>query len=173
MVEIKGGRGSNQYKKRGISQISKRSLSLKEPIAHNLHAPTDSPQDNGWLIRERMARDPNTPGEVLEALAHPGAELQVLKAALCNENILPTTIARLAAHPDNDISIRIATNHKTPPEILRSMAERGILRKYIAVNPACPVDVLLSLLVDQSSVVRSFAQTNQSLPEHLRVVGQV
>ena len=133
----------------------KSSLGYKEISPELLHTLSREKDEN---IRGAVAKNPNTPREVLTALA--GDEYVYARIAVAkNPNTPRETLTALARDKDEFVSRGVARNPNTPPEALIALAKYFDENTRIAVagNPNTPREVLAALAKDKDKYVRNAA----------------
>jgi hypothetical protein len=111
--------------------------------------------------RKDLARNPNTPPEVLTILAR-DEDYWVRCGVARSPNTPPETLTILARDKDWGVRCGVAWNPNTPPEILTFLArdEDWNVRCRVAENPNTPPEILTVLAQDEDWCVRTSAQRN-------------
>jgi len=112
----------------------------------------------------KLAKDPETPLEILEPLCQFGSEY-ILSCVVQNPNITPEILLELGKHTivfDWQLRSDIASNEKTPVEILNTYAndEFWEVRSSVAGNSNVPTEILYSFANDPDANVRFSALKN-------------
>lgn len=112
----------------------------------------------------KLAKDPETPLEILEPLCEFGSE-RILSLIAQNPNITPEILLELSKYTivlNWQLRSDIARNEKTPVEILNIYAndEFWEVRSSVAGNPNVPTEVLYSFVNDPDANVRFSAVKN-------------
>jgi hypothetical protein len=68
------------------------------------------------------------------------------------------------SHPSSIVHGFIASNPRTPPDILKEMHARGLSHNVLAKNPSSPASVLIALAECDYPSTRSLVARNPSLP---------
>jgi len=105
--------------------------------------------------RKDLARNPNTPPEILTILAR-DENLNVRWRVARNPNTPPEILTILAQDKDEYVRWNVAQNPNTPPEILTTLArdEVSSVRRGVAQNPNTPPEILTILARDEDADVR-------------------
>ena len=98
-------------------------------------------------IRWNVAQNPNTPADVISEILREDNDVSAICYALNHPSV---TVEDLVAHADSwNCYIRqtVAEHEKTPPEVLRQLANdsESTVLESVAANPNTPQDVLLTL----------------------------
>ena len=111
--------------------------------------------------RKDLARNPNTPPEILTILAR-DENLNVRWRVARNPNTPPEILTILAQDKDEYVRWNVAQNPNTPPEILTILArdENYSVLWEVASNPNTPPEILTILARDKSWNVRCAAEQN-------------
>ena len=108
-------------------------------------------------IRESLARNSETPADVLQHLAQ-STEVNVLVAVAANARTPDDVLRNLVSRPDQDIEIRkaVALNIRSPADVFRTLmkdSDPGV-RVAVASNQSTPLDIVRQLLQDENPAVR-------------------
>ncbi|MCP4343094.1 MAG: hypothetical protein GY799_30525, partial [Desulfobulbaceae bacterium] len=106
-------------------------------------------------VKEAVVKNPQTPPEVLTALAKdPTVDYRVKMAVVNNHEAPPEALAALAKDPTVDYKVKEAAvkNPQTPPEVLAALAKDPTVhyrvKMAVAKNPQAPPEVLAALAKD-------------------------
>jgi hypothetical protein len=116
------------------------------------------------LLRESVAKHPNTPPEVLEKLSD-DERLSVTYFAIRNPNMPEESLARFADDPNEIVRICLARKQfARSGEILQKLAcdESRFVRWVAASNPLMPDDILKKLAEDPEEIVRKAASRRKT-----------
>ncbi len=118
-------------------------------------------------VRVSVARNPNTPADVLTELAKDSHSV-VRKNAAGNPNMPADVLTELAKDSYCDVRISVAGNPNTPVDVLTELAKdsHSVVRKNAAGNPNIPADVLTELAKDSDCIVRRYAAGNPNMPDY-------
>jgi len=96
-----------------------------------------------WFIRSAIARNRNTPKDILEILSF-DLNATVRWQAAGNTSSPKEVLARLASDQDWDVRYSSAGNTSTPGEMLMALAkdEKILVQFAVVGNPAAPKEVL-------------------------------
>lgn len=128
-------------------------------------------KERNWQVRSLAIQHPNLPAEVLELLSHAQDNCDAVTAnPKCPSEILVRTAQRWGG--DTRVAHNVATHPNTPPELLRTIADKVIIdpdlvRAQVAANPAVPTDYLLQLYGSPDGRIRAGAARNPKLPPEL------
>ena len=111
---------------------------------------------NEGQSKEIIAKDVNTPPEILAMLAKDGNE-HVRQWVASNPNTPPEILAMLAKDGNEHVRQWVASNTNTPPEILAMLAKDGHehVRQWVASNTNTPPEILAMLAKDGNEDVRT------------------
>lgn len=114
-------------------------------------------------IRKNIARHPNTPEGVLEAIAY-SAEDELLPLVAQHPKVSEKALSHLAKYPYPELQSAVALHPRTPKESLRSLAKQTSLSVVSAAakNPNTPLEVLQVLAAHEDYSVRSAVAQNPS-----------
>jgi hypothetical protein len=89
----------------------------------------------GWIVRWRVARNPNTPPETLDRLAN-DEDSSVREGVAYNLNTSPETLDLLANDKKSHVRCMVAQNPNTSPESLERLANDECLsvREFVIHN---------------------------------------
>lgn len=169
MATARGGVGSNQYGRRGVSVAASGSASRVLPLAPSV--PTRrcgevwGTKCKTWVYGPDWSHGKHpSEGSVMHILYSPGVSPDVRLNAL---NIL-------ASNDDDSIRVRVATHTDTPPEILAKLIEDeyGEVRRAAAMNPNTPVHALLSGPEDHH-LMAGLARNPRTSPEVLTDIARL
>jgi hypothetical protein len=113
-------------------------------------------EDEDKNVRYEVAENPNTPPEVLAALAK---DEDFRMNVAMNSNTPKETLAALSKDGSRYVVYAVAGNPSTPPEVLRYLADSTdpLTRETVAGNPNTPREVLTALAGDTDRHVRDAA----------------
>ena len=122
-------------------------------------------------VRRGVARNPNTPREVLTALSRDKDE-GVRYVVAKNPSTPPEVLIALAGHKDEYVLRGVAENPNTPPEALAALAvlardKDEYVRRAVAQNPNTPREVLTALARDKDEYVRTAVAKNPNTPREV------
>jgi hypothetical protein len=146
----------------------KSSLGYKEISPELLHTLSREKDEN---IRGAVAKNPNTPREVLTALS--GDSWDYVRSFVArNPNTPPEVLIALAGHKDEYVLRGVAENPNTPPEALAALAALSkpkdeYVRRGVARNPNTPPEALIALAKDTEYVRRGVARNPNTPREAL------
>ena len=144
---------------------------IRGAVAKNPNTPrevlTALSGDSWEYVRSFVARNPNTPREVLTALSGDANEY-VRSFVAGNPNTPPEVLAALSKDKAQNIPNIIAKNPSTPPEVLIALAghkDEYVLRG-VAENPNTPPEALIALaaLAGDTEYVRLKVAANPNTP---------
>lgn len=107
-----------------------------------------------------IAKNPETPPEVLHQLVLGAEDPDLLEQIAENKNAMPETLTRLSKHECGHVRVGVAHNAHTPMEVLWQLAcdLDPDVRYSLAANPLIPVVVLQSMVTDDNPYVASRAR---------------
>jgi len=140
---------------------------------------------HSWRVRRAVARNPNTPPEVLRLLGNEATEStwRVREAVASNPNTPPDVLRILgnkATESEGNVRKAVAQNPSTPQDTLRLLGNEateseGYVRRAVASNPTTPPEVLRILgneATESMGYVREAVAENPSTPlDTLRLLG--
>ena len=122
-------------------------------------------KDENWRVRENVAKNPNTPIEVLNELSkdnelvNPYGDKEIEKkpivklGVLDNKNITSDILESLSKDK-NDIVRRIVAEHpKTPIEVLNKLSKDSVLIQAVAKNPNTTTEILEKLSEEKCAYI--------------------
>jgi len=126
------------------------------------------------MVREAVAKNPNTPVNVLETLSKCSNMQYVVQsnpavqglAQSAREATSPELLSQLADNPISMVREAVASNPNTPPHVLEKLSkDKDIyVQTAVASNQDIPLDVLLTLSMVQLSIVQEAIAMNPSTP---------
>jgi hypothetical protein len=126
-----------------------------------------------------LAKDPNTPVDVLEILAKNEEYWSVRRYVAWNPNTPVELLAELATDENEYVRRGVANNPNTPVELLRELAKDkdGNVRWYVAKNTNATEQVLVSVFEyershEKDSDVLEALIANANCPDYLKAVIQ-
>lgn len=123
-----------------------------------------------WLI----VRNPNTPPPVLDSFVNEDLEPMILERIAEHPRTCPSTLHKLASHPNPSVRAALAENTNTPVETLSLLVndDHPDVRYRVAEGYHVPIDVLKRLTEDINPYVAQRAhQTLGRLSAHEVVTG--
>lgn len=134
----------------------------KAPPAAASMAPAGAPQS-----RERQAKDPNTPAEVLSKLAT-DEDSGVRLAVAHNANTSPVLLMHMAEDADLMVRAAVAANPRTPLRALTKLTESEamLVRLRAAQNPQATEELLTTLGNDMDPKVRMAVVRNNATSDY-------
>ena len=188
MGKTGGGPGTNQYKIRGQSGLSRVVLPAFAPedvsperrriMGKQLGLPPEflirMSYDSDSEVREAVAGNPETDSATFQRLARDKVA-DVREAVAGNVACPPDVLRFLSSDPASKVAWTVAKNPATPQDVLRALIYYGLgMRANVAANTACPPDLLLRLLDDEDEMVVMSAKSNiEVLPPHLRTIAGI
>ena len=141
---------------------------IREKVAKNPNTPVrilkKLMKDNNQKVRMSVAQNINTPAEMLVELAKVRNEddIDVMSCAVHNNNFPVEELEKMADDERFYIRNRVASNLNATPEILEKLAndENESVRLNVADNPKAPVKVLEKLANDKNDWVRAMVARN-------------
>lgn len=146
------------------------------------------------IVRRKVARNPNTPGETLRALLddqdgwiawnlaqNKAASAELLGELVSrrlflaevagNRNTPGRLLSQLALEPGEQVRTAVAGNPGTPESVLTNLAGDRELggRVSVARNPATPASLLEKLALDSEESVRRAVARNRNTPRPLKL----
>jgi hypothetical protein len=127
-------------------------------------------------VHSSIVNNPNTPTDILQALAREGDES--VRFFVARNQSTPTDTLEILAHDGAQyagkyIRGNVGLNPITPHPILELLAQdvECTVRSDVAENPNLSIDLLRTLAQDESSIVRAGAARNRNAPvELLRIL---
>ena len=116
-------------------------------------------EDKDWHVRTDVARNPNTPVNVLEKLSE-DKDWYVRTNVARNPNTPVNILEKLSEDKDNYVRAEVARNLNTPVNILEKLSEdeNEDVRTGAAINLNTPVNILKKLFEDEIFRVRTSAK---------------
>ena len=116
-------------------------------------------------FRKAMARDDETPAEMLAQLAK-DEDKDVRRKVAGNSQTPAEVLTQLAKDEDKDVRRKVAGNSQTPAEVLTLLAkdQDGGVRVGVAMNSNTPTEELTELAKDEDRYVRQWVAENSQTP---------
>ncbi len=121
-------------------------------------------------VRKVVARNPNTPKQVLARLLD-DSDSNVRHGIASNPKTDEDLLRKLAKDIDKDVRLAVAENPNTPPDTLTVLScdEDVDVRFGVAENPHMPENILVKLSQDENAYVRCRAlKTLQIFPVEIQ-----
>lgn len=161
-------RDSSTFVRSGVAANPRCSLGLVEFLSN----------DSDVSVLSGLASNPNVGTELLIQLIEKSREseenVEIRQGVAKNPNLSGDLFVILSKDEDELVRISVADNLQTPVEVLERLVseephgEDYGVRRYLAGNPNCPVELLEILAMDSSSGVRSEVAGNPNVsPEVL------
>ncbi len=134
------------------------------PVAHTEATSAGTPLTIHQKLERRV---PLTPAEV-DSLRGVSAEPTLVRL-LTNPGTPPEMLRSFAVHPTDAVRIAVASNPRTPVDVLVSLRAAGVgqpINRALAMNPSTPVDLLRDMRAKGEAGDVSLA-SNPSLPVDL------
>ena len=122
-------------------------------------------KDKDWRTRATVAKNPNTPVDILMRLAE-DEDGNVRYEVAYNPNTPAEALRRLADDEDSRVKREVASNPKTPIEALRKLAgdENYNVRYEVARNSRTPAEALKYLAEDEDKYLREEVAYHPNTP---------
>jgi len=119
-------------------EVAKNPYTLPATLQHLATLANFSREEWG-LVREAVAKNPNTPPDALARLSRDWIG-DIREAVAKNPNTPPDALARLSEDGSGNIREAVARNHNTPPDILSRLAgdKSESVRVEVDQNPNTP-----------------------------------
>ncbi len=124
-------------------------------------------------VRKAVARNTNTPKDILRKLASPGEELEIIQAALTNPNLPTDSWFLLLDSNVSNHAVLVFSVSNLPLEILEYALRTGRSNQAVLVasHPATPTSILMSQASGSSDLaVRLALAANLSSPSEALVL---
>lgn len=137
-----------------LSDLQSLSLRMLENCSRSATAEEFAVYEETERIRLLMAANPQTPPDVLTALAD-GAQARLLRKIAEHPRTPASTLAKLARHPDMDVRAAVAENLNTPIELLWLLVddESPDVRYTLSESYHLPPEMLNVLAQDENPFV--------------------
>lgn len=125
-------------------------------------------RNDNWEDRQSVAKNPNTPKEVLEKLADDKSEV-VRYAVAKNPSTPKEVLEKLTNDDDWNVRDLVARNSSTPKEVLEKLAKDSNVnvRWSVARNASTPKELLEELASDNAKEVRGMVALNHNAPKEV------
>lgn len=146
-----------------------RTQARKERVARNTNTPADVlsklSADSDEYVRYRVAENPSTPADVLTKLSTDPDE-HVRRTVADNPNTTADVLTRMSTDPNSDVRSWVARNPNTPASALAKMSTDSdeYVRDEVASHPNTPASVLARMSEDSVDSVRHRAARNRNTP---------
>lgn len=146
-----------------------RTQARKERVARNTNTPADVlsklSADSDEHARYRVAENPSTPADVLTKLSTDPDE-HVRRTVADNPNTPADVLTRMSTDPNSDVRSWVARNPNTPASALAKMStdSNEYVRDEVASHPNTPASVLARMSEDSVDSVRHRAARNRNTP---------
>lgn len=140
-------------------------LATTEPAVRALY---DNPDvRKSPVVLQALARNQHCPADVLRTLASKRGDVRF---AVASNPRTPPDVLRWVRR-DKSVHGALASNPSTPPDVLAMLStqETGFTKHDVALNPSTPTDVLVTLSQDTNDFVVFGVIENPSTPQDLLV----
>ena len=123
-------------------------------------------KDEDLDIRESVAKNPNTPIDILTTLSK-DKNWYVRKCVALNSNTPIDILTTLSKDTDFDVRFGVAGNPNTPINILQELSKdkNWYVRMFVAGNPSTPNEILQELSKNEDWVIRTHVAKNPNTPK--------